>query len=72
MNTTFSTRRGAVLASLGENKNEIKALNAEIDTEIAYNKYRISQLKLENKSLKRTKIRGIWLIALLIGFLKKK
>ena len=68
MNTTFSTRRGAVLASLGE----IKALNEDIDAQIADNNHRISQLKLENKSLKRTKVRGSWLITLLIRFLKLK
>lgn len=43
---SFLSRRGAVLASLGENKTNIKYLNEDIDKQIADNNYRISQLKL--------------------------
>lgn len=67
---TFNGRRDLVLKSLSENQSEIAMLNADIEQRIAAHKAEIKKLKLQQKELKQTKMRGGWLLSLLIRWLK--
>ncbi len=66
----FNDRRDLVLESLSENQSEIAMLNADIEQRIAAHKAEIKKLKLQQKELKQTKMRGGWLLSLLIRWLK--
>ena len=66
----FNDRRDIVLKSLSENQSEIAMLNADIEQRIAAHKAEIKKLKLQQKELKQTKMRGGWLLSLLIRWLK--
>ena len=70
MEMTFNGRRDLVLKSLSENQSEIAMLNADIEQRIAAHKAEIKKLKLQQKELKQTKMRGGWLLSLLIRWLK--
>lgn len=70
MEVTFNGRRDFVIKSLQENQSEIAMLNADIDQKIAAHKAEIAKLKLQRKELRQTKMRGGWLLSLLIRWLK--
>lgn len=70
MEMIFNDRRDLVLESLSENQSEIAMLNADIEQRIAAHKAEIKKLKLQQKELKQTKMRGGWLLSLLIRWLK--
>ena len=70
MEVTFNGRRDLVIKSLQENQSEIAMLNADIDQKIAAHKAEIAKLKLQRKELRQTKMRGGWLLSLLIRWLK--
>ena len=67
---TFKGRRDLVLMSLLENQADIATLNADIESRIAAYKDEIKKLELQQKELKQTKIRGGWLLRLLIRWFK--
>jgi len=70
MEDIFNNRRDSVLKSLQENQSEIAILNADIEAKIAAHKNEIAKLKLQQKELKQTKMKGSWLLSLLIRWLK--
>lgn len=70
MYMTFDGRRDSVVKSLQENQAEIALLNADIESQIAAHKAEIAKLKLKRKELKQTKMKGGWLLSLLIRWLK--
>lgn len=70
MEITFDGRRSLVLKSLQENQSEIAMLNADIESRIAMHKAEIAKLKLQQKELNQTKMKGGWLLSLLIRWLK--
>ena len=70
MEVTFNGRRNLVIKSLQENQSEIAALNADIEQRIAAHKAEIVKLRAQQKELKQTKMRGSWLLSLLIRWLK--
>lgn len=70
METIFNSRRDSVLKSLQENQSEIALLNADIESKIAAHKAEIAKLKLQRKELRQTKMKGGWLLSLLIHWLK--
>lgn len=70
MEVTFNGRRNLVIKSLQENQSEIAALNADIEQKIAAHKAEIAKLRAQQKELKQTKMRGSWLLSLLIRWLK--
>lgn len=70
MDVTFIGRRDIVIKSLQENQSEIALLNADIEQKIAAHKAEIAKLKLQQKELRQTKMKGSWLLSLLIRWLK--
>lgn len=70
MEMTFDGRRNEGLKSLQENQSEIAMLNADIESRIAMHKAEIAKLRLQQKELKQTKMKGGWLLSLLIRWLK--
>ena len=70
MDVTFNGRRDIVIKSLQENQSEIALLNADIEQKIAAHKAEIVKLKLQQKELRQTKMKGSWLLSLLIRWLK--
>lgn len=70
MEVTFNGRRDIVIKSLQENQSEIALLNADIKQKIAAHKAEIAKLKLQQKELRQTKMKGGWLLSLLIRWLK--
>ena len=70
MDVTFNGRRDIVIKSLQENQSEIALLNADIEQKIAAHKAEIAKLKLQQKELRQTKMKGSWLLSLLIRWLK--
>lgn len=70
MEAIFNNRRDSVLKSLQENQSEIAILNADIEAKIAAHKNEIAKLKLQKKELRQTKMKGGWLLSLLIRWLK--
>lgn len=70
MEVTFNGRRDIVIKSLQENQSEIALLNADIEQKIAAHKAEIAKLKLQQKELRQTKMKGGWLLSLLIRWLK--
>ena len=70
MEKTFNGRRSSVLSTLQGSRAEIADLNADIEYRIALHKEEIAQLKARQKQLKRTKVKGGWLLSLLIRWLK--
>lgn len=70
MDTVFNNRRDSVIKSLQENQAEMAILNADIKQQIAFHKAEIEKLKLQQKELSQTKMKGGWLLSLLIRWLK--
>lgn len=70
MEAIFNNRRDSVLKSLQENQSETAILNADIEAKIAAHKNEIAKLKLQQKELRQTKMKGGWLLSLLIRWLK--
>lgn len=70
MEQTFENRRDSVLKSLQTNQSDIALLNADIKLRIAEHKAEIARLRLMRKELKQTKVKGGWLLSLLIRWLK--
>lgn len=70
METVFNNRRDSVIKSLQENQAEMAILNADIKQQIAFHKAEIEKLKLQQKELSQTKMKGGWLLSLLIRWLK--
>lgn len=70
MEAIFNNRRDSVLKSLQENQSEIAILNADIEAKIAAHKNEIAKLKLQQKELRQPKMKGGWLLSLLIRWLK--
>lgn len=58
MEAIFNNRRDSVLKSLQENQSEIAILNADIEAKIAAHKNEIAKLKLQQKELRQTKMKG--------------
>ena len=52
---TFSERRNGILETYNKVKNDLEALNADIDQQVESNKAELERIQLENKELSALK-----------------
>lgn len=70
METQFKNCREGLIENLRQDKRAIAVFNSDIDARIAEHRAEIKKLLLQKKELKKTKMSGVWLISLLIRWLK--